>query len=77
MYDSRELATFLALPRIIALESIMLVLFLVIDLNKLHVLWLYPVIWFALMQMVVKKVMRSDEEYFRVNTKRGEDTDDS
>jgi len=61
-YPSSEVVTLYAIPRIFLAETILLLIFLFIDVNKLNLLWLYPAIYFPITYWWAKKVVKEDEE---------------
>jgi len=67
-YDTREIVTLYSVPRVSIAETIVLVAFLFIGVNKLHLLWLYPAIYFLLTFMMARRVSEADKE--SLNKKR-------
>ena len=61
-YNTKEVITLYAIPKETFVSTIILVLFIFLDFNKLHVLWLYPVINFYIMMKITKWVCKKDEE---------------
>jgi hypothetical protein len=46
-FSEKEIVTIFSIPVIFVLESIVLLIFVFIDINKLHLLWIYPLLWFS------------------------------
>lgn len=64
-YDTREVVSLYTIPRVVIIWSVILIGFLLIDMSKLHLLWLYPAVYIVIMLRMSKKVLRENEE--RVN----------
>ena len=47
-FTASEIVTIFSIPVIFVAESIVLLIFVFIDLNKLHLLWIYPLIWYGI-----------------------------
>ena len=54
-----------ATPRIIAISWILVLVFVFTGLNKLHILWLYPVNVFIIFYLVTQKAIREAKEKFK------------
>lgn len=59
-YNTTDVITLVSVPKIMFFEIILLVLFLLIDISKLHLLWLFPIIWLAVTMKMAKKIMKRD-----------------
>jgi len=67
-YDTGELLAFYTVPQFLIVGAIVLILFVVLKINSLHLFWLYPLIYFTLSYINAKKITESDkknEEFFR------------
>lgn len=61
-YSTAEVVTLYSIPRILIAETILLLSFLFVDINKLNLLWLYPAIYFFINFMMARKVEKADKE---------------
>ena len=61
-YDTREVVAVLTIPRVVVAETILLCVFLFIGVNKLHLLWLFPAIYFVINAMMAAKATKADKE---------------
>ena len=61
-YSKNEVVTLYSIPRISMVETVALLGFLLVDINKLHLLWLYPTIYFAIRIWMTRKVEKSAEK---------------
>jgi len=61
-YDTGEVVALLTIPRVVVAETILLLVFVFIGVNKLHLLWLFPAIYFVINVMMVAKVAKADKE---------------
>ena len=61
-HNTKEVITLYSIPRITIAETILLVSFLFIGVNKLHLLWLYPMIYFSINLRMGRKVLKDDKE---------------
>ena len=59
-YDTRDVLTLIALPRIIFCEALILLLFIFINFNKLHLLWLFPLIWMTISIKESKRIIKKE-----------------
>lgn len=46
MYDTNVVLALVATPRIVFWETIILLAFIFIDINKLNLIWIYPLVYF-------------------------------
>ena len=61
-YDTKYVITLFAIPKQTIAAAIILTFFIFVDLNKLHLLWIYPVIYFFIAVRIAKWVIRKDAE---------------
>jgi len=61
-YFKSEVISLYSIPRIFMVETVVLLGFLLTDINKLHLLWLYPAIYFAIRIWMTRKVEKAAEE---------------
>ena len=65
-YDTREVVTLYTLPRAFFAETTLLLIFLNVDkgycVNKLHLLYLYPIVYFSINFMMARRVKKADEQ---------------
>ena len=61
-YDTKDVITLYAVPKQTFVSTIILAVFVFLDFNKLHLLWIYPVINFGISVTIAKWVNRKDEE---------------
>lgn len=59
-YDTSEIISLIAVPRAVFWETIVLVLFLFIDFNKFHLLWIFPLVWFFITTRMAKRIAKKD-----------------
>jgi len=59
-YDTSEVISLIAIPRAVFWETIVLVLFLFIHFNKLHLLWIFPLVWFFITTRMAKRIAKKD-----------------
>ncbi len=64
-YDTKEVITLYAIPKETFVSTIILVLFVFLDFNKLHLLWIYLVVNFYIRINISKWVCKKDEK--RIN----------
>ena len=74
-YDTREVITLLFVPRFVILASALLIIFLLVSVNKLHLLWIYVVTYWLVLMRTTREVLRADERRLREETERQETTD--
>jgi len=60
-YNTDEVLTLISLPRIFFFQAIILVLFLFININKLHLLWIYPLVYFGIMRKWAKILIKREK----------------
>lgn len=63
IYNSDEVLALKALPKIAFIESIILTIFLFIEYSKLHLLWIYPIIYFGIQMYFAKKMIKKGNIY--------------
>lgn len=61
-YDTKEVVTLYTLPRAVIVWTAMLVAFFLIDLNKLNLLYIFPLIYLAVNIWQTKRVIKEDNE---------------
>lgn len=65
-YNTREVITLYTLPRAFFAETILLLIFLNVNegycANKLHLLYLYPIVYYSINLMVARRVTKADKE---------------
>ncbi len=61
-YDTREVVALLTIPRVVIAGTILLLVFLFVGVNKLHLLWLFPVTYFVINVMMARKVVKADKQ---------------
>jgi len=61
-YDTREVVALLTIPRVVIAGTILLLVFLFVGVNKLHLLWLFPATYFFINVMMARKVVKADKE---------------
>jgi len=59
-YDTTDVITLIAIPKILLFETILLIIFLVLEINKFHLLWIFPIIWLAITMIMTKKIIKRD-----------------
>lgn len=55
-YDTNVVLALVAIPRIAFWETIILLAFIFIDINKLHLLWIYPLVYFFISIKWAKRI---------------------
>jgi len=60
MYDTNVVVTLVALPRIVFWEAVILITFLFININKLNLIWIYPLVYFVISVKWAKHIDRKD-----------------
>lgn len=61
-YDTREVVALYTIPRVVLTWSVILIVFLFVDVNKLHLIWICPLVYIFINLRMSKKVLREDEE---------------
>ena len=61
-YDSGEVVTLYVLPRVVLVQYIILLIFFFAEFNKLHLLYIYPLVYILINLTMVKKVIKEDEK---------------
>lgn len=61
-YDTEEVMALYAMPKKTFVSTVILVIFVFLDFNKLHLLWIYPVVNFYIGVKIAKWVCRKDGE---------------
>ena len=61
-YGSGELVTLYALPRVVLVQYIVLLIFFLAEFNKLHLLYIYPLVYILINLTMAKKVIKEDEK---------------
>jgi len=61
-YDTQEVVALYAIPKKTFVSTIILAAFIFLNFNKLHLLWIYPVVNFSISVSIAKWVNRKDEE---------------
>ena len=56
MYDTNVVLALVAIPRIAFWETIVLLAFIFIDINKLHLIWIYPIVYFFIGMKWAKRI---------------------
>lgn len=64
-YDADIVTTLHALPRAIICETLILSCFLIVDVSKLHLIWLFPIVYFAITYWMAKRVLKEGGQDFR------------
>ena len=59
-YNTDEVVTLKALPRIAITEALVLLGFLLVDVSKFHIIWIYPIIYFFIMSRIAKRFVDRD-----------------
>ena len=72
LYDSGEVVALISLPKCIITSIILLVVFVLVDVNKLHLIWIWPIICFFVNLRMAKQVLKADEK--RLNEQIEEET---
>ena len=62
LYDSGEVVTLYTLPRVVLVQYIILLIFFFAEFNKLHLLYVYPLVYILINFTMAKKVIREDEK---------------
>ena len=68
-YDTRELVALYTLPRLVIVWFVILLTFFFLSINKLHLLYIFPAMYFIVAYIQARRVLRKDEEdgRFKVN----------
>ena len=61
-YSKSEVVSLYSTPRICMVGTVVLLGFLLTDISKLHLLWVYPVIYLAIRIWMTRKVEKSAQE---------------
>jgi len=61
-YDTKEVVALYSTPKNTFASAVILIAFVFLDFNKLHLLWIYPVVNFYIDVKISKWVLRKDEE---------------
>ena len=61
-YSTEEVIALYAIPKQTIVASIILAAFIFTDFNKLHLLWIYPMVNFYIVVKISKWVWKKDEE---------------
>jgi len=61
-YDTREVVALYTIPRIVIIWFVILLIFFIIELNKLHLLYIFPIIYFITSAIQAKRVLKEDSK---------------
>ena len=61
-YDTREVVALITVPRFVIASSILLIIFLFINVNKFHLIWIYPAMYILILLRISKRVVKADEK---------------
>jgi len=75
-YDTREVVTLVFVPRFVIAASALLTIFLFINVSKLHLIWIYLVIYFLINVKMAKRVSKADKERLSKEIEKQETKDE-
>ncbi len=61
-YDTAEIVTLCTLPRVAVIWLFILVIFFFLELNKLHLLYIFPIIYFIINSIQAKRILRKGDK---------------
>ena len=61
-YDTRKVIALYTIPRIVIIWFVILLIFFVLELNKLHLLYIFLIIYFITNVVQTKRVFREDNK---------------
>ncbi|MGB2762677.1 MAG: hypothetical protein WBC21_04055 [Minisyncoccales bacterium] len=64
LYESGETVTLYALPRVVFVLYIVFLIFYLADFNKLHLIYICPIIYFIITYEMTKRVIKEDEKLY-------------
>lgn len=61
-YDTSVVITLYTLPRVVFIQYIILLIFFFVELNKLHLLYIYPLVYILINLTMAKRAIREDKK---------------
>lgn len=71
-YDSPEVVTLYTLPRVVFTLYVIFLIFYLADFNKLHLLYICPIVYFIINYVMAGRVIKEDKKVWRMIEKHEE-----
>ncbi len=64
LYESGEVVTLYSLPRVVFVLYIVFLIFYLANFNKLHLIYICPIIYFIITHKMAKRVIKEDKKLY-------------